>query len=116
MQCVYHFVFGISGMNISSLDRYFCRCSVEVFIFQLAYLAAIHRIGPFCTKFIHVEFIRSAADLFVGRESYTYLSVLDLGMINQVFHSGHDLGNTCLVVCAEQGCPVGYDQVIPDKF
>ena len=86
--------------------------SVEVLVFQLAYLAAIHRVGPLGAEALHVELVRALAYLLVGVESYAYGAVLDFRVFLKVSHGADDFGNARLVVGAEQRGAVGHNQVL----
>ena len=63
---VLHFVFGTTGVDIEPphLDRR--RRGIEVFILDLAKLAAIHGIGFLGREAIHAEAVGAAADLLIG--------------------------------------------------
>ena len=58
--------------------------------------------------------IGAMADLFVDREGDPGPRTRDLRVREQVRDGGHDLGDTRLVVGAEQGRTVGGDDVVPD--
>ena len=88
----------------------FGTCGVEVLILQLALHTAIDRIGKLSAEILDVEVIDTATNLLIGRETNADLAVLHLGVGQQVLRCGHNLGNTRLVVSAEQRRAVGMDQ------
>ena len=47
-QCILHFVLGVSRMHTSPMEGYPGTCRIEILIFQLPKLTAIHRIGTVC--------------------------------------------------------------------
>ena len=87
------------------------RC-IEVLKLQLTDCTAIHRIGEIGTELLNVKMVCSAADLFVRRETDTHFTMLDLRVLDEVFHRRHDLGNTGFVICAQKGSGVRHNDVL----
>ena len=56
---VNHLVLGIAGVHADTRDFYAGRGSVEVLKLQLAQFAAVHRVGPFATETLYIEFVRA---------------------------------------------------------
>ena len=113
---VFHLALGIARVNVASLDAH-GRCrSVEVFKFQFADFASVHRIGKFRPELLHVELDHAAADFFVRGESYLYCSVFDLRMFHEVLHRVHYLRHARLVVRTQQGGSVGGYDGLADVF
>ena len=100
-------------MDVASLHGDFGGGRVEVFVFDLAFEAAVHRVGEFRPEPLYVEEIHSAADLFVRREPDPDRAVFRFGVGRQVFGCGHDFGDAGFVVGAEQCRAVGHNQPVP---
>ena len=56
------------------------------------------------------------ANLLIGIEGHTDLSVFYLLMVAQEAHGLHDFGYASLVVCTKQGVSVSDDKVFTDVF
>ena len=106
-----HLVLGIAGMDADAGDVETGRGGIEVLEFEFANLAAVHGVGPFAAEALDVELVGAEADLFVGIEAYADGAVLDFGVLDEVDHGLHDLGDAGLVVGTEQGVSVGDDEV-----
>ena len=109
---VNHLVLGIAGVHADTRDFYAGRGSVEVFKLQFAQFAAVHRVGPFATETLHIEFVRAQADFLVGIEGHADAAVLDFGMLLEIGHGLYDFGDARLVVGTQQGVAVGHDDVL----
>ena len=109
-----HLVFGVAGVDVAAVYGDAGAGGVEVFVFELAYFASVDGVGPGAAELVDVEFVGSAAYLFVGIEGYTYGAVLDFGVVQEVFYGGDDLGYACFVVGSEEGVTVGDDEVFAD--
>jgi len=109
--CVHHLVLGITRMHAHTLDSHLGCRGVEVLILQVADIAAVHRIGPFATKLLHIEMVCALADLLIGIERHADIAVLDLVMVAQIAHRLHDFGNAGLVIGTEQCRSVGHNDV-----
>ena len=70
-----HGIFGRTGMDINTLEGYFCAAGIEVFILDLAFCITVQSIGVICTEFFYIEVSRSHADLFIWRKCNTERSV-----------------------------------------
>src|SRR5690606_14468918 len=107
---IYHFPLGISGVYAFSAYPDLCPRGIKVFIFQFPYLAPVHGIGPIGSNSGNIEFMGPAAYFFVGGETNPYFSMLDLGILDQIFHGRDDLGNSSLVVGTQEGGTVGSNE------
>ena len=87
-----------------------CR-GVEIFIFNLTKLAAVNRVCNVGAKACNVEEIRTASHFFVGCEADLDLTVLYLGMGEQVLCKCHNLSNTRLVIGTEKSASIGIYQL-----
>ncbi len=90
--------------------RHLCARRVEIFIFQFAKPAAVHRIRIVRTKQFYVKIIRACADFFIRRKTEPDFSVRCLFMGQKIFRHSHDFRDARLIVRAEQGRSVGHDQ------
>jgi hypothetical protein len=101
MQGIDHFIFCITRMHISSLNRDFGRSGIKIFVFQFANFAAIHRVSPCGTKLLDIEFVGTTSDLLIGRKTYTYLAVFDFWVSQKIFNRRNYFCNTGFIVCTE---------------
>ena len=113
---VLHFVFGTTGVDIEPphLDRR--RRGIEVFILDLAQLAAIHGIGFLGREAIHAEAVGAAADLLIGGETDGNGTMLYLGVSQQVLAQGNDLRHTGFIIGAQQGGAIGDNKLLAEVF
>ena len=110
LQGVDHFVLGIPRMDISTLYGNFGTCGIEVFVLQLPFETAIHRIGEIGPEIFNIEEVHSTSHLLVGCKSDTYRTVRDFGVCHQVFSGCHNFSNSGLVIGPQQRGTVGRDQ------
>ena len=95
---IHHLSLRIAWMHAHTFYIYLGRGGVEVLKLQLAYVAAVHRIGPVTAELLHVEVVCSHADFLVRVESDADGAVLHFGMVPQPAHGLDNLCDTCLVV------------------
>src|SRR5690606_2521871 len=95
-----HFSFGITWMNNLAFYFYYSSSSIEVFIFQLTNLAAVHGVSPICTKFFHIEFMGTTTNFFVWSKTNTNRSMLYLRMIYQILHGRNNFCDSSFIVCS----------------
>ena len=88
----------------------FGRCGVEVLELQFSHFAAIHGVGVSGAEALYVEFDHAAADFLVRSEADADFAVLDLGMLHQILHGGHDFCHAGLVIGPQKGGAVGGDE------
>ena len=88
--------------------------SVEVLVFDLAELAAVHGVGLFCGKGFQIQKIRARADLLVRCKADRDGAMRNLRVRKQVRAGGNNLGDPGLVIRAEQRGAVGDDQILAD--
>ena len=111
MQSVYHFIFCITRVHVSSLNSNFgCGC-IKVFILQLAQHAAIHGVCPFCSKFLYIEVVGTTSNFLIGCKTNSYLAMFYLWMVDKVLHCIHYLCNSGFIVGSQKGCAIGYYKV-----
>ena len=87
-------------MDAVSVDDELCTGCVEVLVFQLAQIAAVHGIGIVCAKMRHIESICPLANLLIRGKADTDLAVRDL-VCHNTLHCRHNFCNARLVVCAK---------------
>ena len=95
---VAHLMIRCAGVYVQTMYANLACRGVEVLKLQLTYRAAIHCVSKFSAEFLHVEMVCSAANLFVRREAYAYLAMLNFGMLKEVLHSRHDLCDAGFIV------------------
>ena len=108
-----HFPLGRTRMHTLSVDMYLCGRSVEIIVLQASNGTAVHRIGKLGTEFFHIEVIHTGANLFIGSKTNFDGAMLYFRMLQQVFHHTDNRSNTCLIVRAQQGRPIGGNQIFP---
>ena len=89
---------GISGMSVAPLEGNDHTVSRKGLGLDLSHGFAIQGVGVSGAKFLHIEVLRSAADLFVGRKGDADGAVGNLGMGHQVLGGPHDFGHAGLVI------------------
>lgn len=109
-----HFVVGVAGVYVSSVEGNFCNGGVEVFKFEFADFAAVHCIGPVGAETFDVEFVGALSDFLVGVEGDSDVTVLDFGMSLEESDCGDYFGDSGFVVGAEESVTVGDDEVLSD--
>ena len=75
---VEHFIFCAAGMDAVSVDDELCTGCVEVLVFQLAQIAAVHGIGIVCAKALYVEEVYAAADFFIRGKTDANFAVYEV--------------------------------------
>ena len=101
-------------MGIYAVNRDIRRSGVEVFALYAAYLAAVNGIGKIGIKTLKIEVIRTAAYLLVGSEADAQRTVTNSFIGGNLGAQGDYLGDSRLIVRAEQGRVVGDNQLAPD--
>lgn len=107
-----HLSLGISWMYAHSMYLHLSRGGVEVLILQFAHIAAVHSISPLAAELLHVEMMCSHANLLVGVERDADVAMGYLLMVAQIAHRLYYLGDTCLIVGAEEGVSVSDDEIL----
>jgi len=95
----------ISGMGVEPDERQRHRIGGKAFVLEFATRAPVHGVGVRGAKCRDVEVLRSAPDLFVRCEGDFDRPVWNVGMRDEVFGRRDNLGDTSLVVGAQQGRP-----------
>ena len=108
---IFHFALCRARMDAHPVDGNLGVRRVEVLIFDLAELAAVHRIGVLRPKALDIEAIRAAARLLVRRDADFDGPVRNV-LRNQAFQCGENFRNACFIVRAEQRRAVGHDQIL----
>ena len=111
-----HLVFGRAGVDVHAMNGDLSAGGVEVFILQLAQLAAVYGVGHRRAEARHVEVVGAAAHLLVGGKAHGNAAMGDLRVEGEILHGGHDLRHAGLVVSPQQGSAVGDDQVLAHIF
>ena len=109
---IYHFMFGISRVNVTAFESHSSHSRIKVFILQFAYFTTIHRIGPICSKGFNIKLVRSFAYLLVRIECNAYLAMFNLRVFQKILHRCHNFGNTCFIVGPQQSLPIRNNKVL----
>ncbi len=88
----------------------FGRCGVEVLELQFSHFAAVHGVGEIGPEARHIELNHATTDFLVRSEADADFAVLDLGMLYQILHGGHDFCHAGLVIGPQKGGSVGGDE------
>ncbi len=110
---VYHFIFCVARVNAPAADGNDGPGRVEVFIFQISYGPAVHRISKIGAEAFYVKLLCAAPDFFVWGKCHGDCSVRNAAPV-QFLRRRQNFCNACLVVRTEQGGSVGYDQIAAD--
>src|SRR5574344_593917 len=86
-------------------------CSIEILIFQITQITAVHGISPLAAEFLDIKMMSAHTYLLVRIECYTDIAMLYFIMVTQIAHSLYNLSYTCLVIGTEQRMAVGHDQI-----
>ena len=111
-----HLILGGAGVGIHPVDHQIGSSGIEVFIFKLIHLAAVHRIGVIRVKAGEIKMIRPAADLLIGGEAYGNAPVAPLRMRRQFGAGGDDLRHPRLIVRTQQRGAVADDHLLAEEF
>ena len=114
--CINHLALCITSVHADAVNGNLSRCSIEVLILQIAYIATIHGVCPLTAELLHIEMVSTLANLLVRVEAYSDLSMLYLLMVAEVAHRLHYLGNAGLVVSTEQCSAIGNYEVLTLVF
>ena len=118
--CVFHDAFRFAGMHAFTVDFERGACGVEVFVGDVAFVAAVNGVGVFCLEIAEVQAVCTASDFFVWREAYPDVAVAGEVFVaaafgvavgfDEFFHGGHDFCDSGLVVGSEERRSVGCDE------
>ncbi|MND60955.1 hypothetical protein D3C80_521980 [compost metagenome] len=111
---VFHLAIGKAGMDRDALDQDVGAIGREGLVLDRARRLAVQRITEIGAELLQVYLGDAAGDFLVGREEDADRAMLDVGIGEQIFGSGHDLGKAGLVVGAQQRRAVGGDDVVAD--
>ena len=104
-----HHIFCRSRVYIHAFDLKDRICGIEVLILNLTFGVSVHGVGKIRIKFFDIKMIRSSANFLIRSKSDRNLTMWDIFSQNLFCH-GHDLCNSGLVVCTEDGISVAGDQ------
>ena len=110
---VNHLILGIARMHIPSLEAYLGRGRIEVLEFKFTHFSAIHGIGPFATELRYIELMGAQTDFLIRIKADTNFTVLDSGVLLQIYHRRYNFGNTGFIIGTKQGLAVGHNQIFP---
>ena len=102
---VHHAAPGVPGVRVETLEGDGNRVGRKALELQFPAPAAVERVGAHRPETFHVEVVRAAADLFVGRERDAHRTMWNLGVCHQLLGRRHNLRDPRLVVRAEQRKP-----------
>ena len=108
-QGVLHGVLGTAGVDGNTGNIDLCAGGVEVLILDLTLGAAVDGVCVLCAEGGGVKVVGALADLLVGGEGDAQLAVGNV-LSDDLLAHGHDLGDTCLVIRAQQGGAVSGDE------
>ena len=104
-----HRVLGSTRMNAHTFNIETCLACVEVLKLDLALGISVQRVSVVCAKLFHIEVGCACTNLLIRCKCNTDGAVRDVLCLDH-FDGSQDLSDTCLVVCAQDGCPVRCDQ------
>ena len=77
---------------------HFCTGSIEIFVFQFAYLTAVHGVSPIGAKFFYIKLMGTTAYFFIRSKAHFYSAVFYFRMLNKILHSRNYFTNTGFVI------------------
>ena len=110
---IQHFPFGVSRMDVASLDMDCRRRRVEILVFQFSYGASVHCVSVSCPEFPYIELCRPSAYLFIGSERDLYLPVSEFWVLRHILDGIHYLRHSGLVIRSEQSRAIRRDYRLP---
>ena len=111
---VLHLAFGVSGMDVHSLDMDFGGSGIEILVFKFSDLTSVHRVGVVRTEFLHIELHHTATDFLVGSEADLDFAVFELRMLHDILGGVHDFGDSGFVVSSQKRRSVGRYEGLTD--
>src|SRR5699024_6305537 len=99
LRCMDHFTFRGSRMSAVSINCDFSCSSVETFILQLAKFSSAYGVRKGSPDGLDGKSMRATADFYIRSECYANRILRVLRMHDEIFHSGHNFGYTCFVIC-----------------
>ena len=85
---------------------------VESFVLNIAFLAAVYRVGKISAKFRNVKMVGACSDFLIRSKCDANLTMRDI-LIDQSFCHGHNRGNSGLIIYAKDRIPIGSNQRTP---
>ena len=110
--CVDHTTLSVAGVDGLALKADGRLGGVKALPLQLADGAAVDRVGVLAAKGIDIQQLGSVADLLVRAEANAECGMGQRRVLSDTRDKRHDLGDACLVVCAQQRGAVAADQVL----
>ena len=98
-------------MDGEACDLYLGGGSVEILIFNLSDLTAVHCVGKISADLSQIDVVHTLSNLLIGGEAKSDGTVGNLWVGQQVLGSGHNLRHACFVIAAKERCPVGDNQI-----
>lgn len=74
---IFHLVFCRARMNSETIDMYVGLCCIEVFIFKLSDISAVHRKCKVCTEAFNIKEVCPVASLLIRSEAYADISIIN---------------------------------------
>src|SRR5450830_719729 len=93
-------------------DVEFCRCGIEVLVFETAEFIAVEGVCVRCAELRHVEPIDTLSNFLIRCKCNLDGSMLHLRMCQQVLDSSHDLCNASLVVGSQKSRAICHNEVL----
>ena len=110
---IYHFMSGIARMHVTPFEYDFGRRRIEILKFQLPYFTAVHRIGPFTTEFLHIEFMCTFTDFLIRIETDTNFTMFNFRVLFEISHCRNNFCDTGLIIGSQQRFSIGNYQIFP---
>ena len=108
-----HLSFGRSGVDRQSLYLHNGGSCVEILIFNLSQLTAIHSVSEGSRDSGEIDVIHTSSHLFIGCETEGNGAVRDFRMLQQIFCGGQNFGDSSLIIAAQKGSSICDNQILP---
>src|SRR5690625_4519599 len=110
-----HTSFCCAWMDVISLNGYTGCRSIKAFILQFTKSAAINRISKFSTESIYIKLVWSPTNFFIWCKGNAYFPMLNMFILDKVFHRSHNFSYTCFIIGTEECRTIGCDKSMAYK-
>ena len=86
---------------------------IKTLIFKLPNRSSIHRIRKISTKFFHIKIICTTTNFLIRSKRHFHSPMLNLRMLNQIFHRFNNLHNSSLIVSSQKCSSVSSNHCSP---
>ena len=112
LNCIFHNIFGITGMYTFSSNCQYCTCGMKTLITHIAKHSTIHCIGIICAKSFYIKKCNTVANFLVWSKSNTNFPMFYFWVCQQILCCCHNLSNSRLIITAKQSSSICHNQAL----